>query len=143
MNPTTPLDALLFVALPYAALALFFVGTVVRYRRSPFTYSSLSSQFLENRSHFWAEVPFHYGLLWVLAGRRRMDNIFYQVLSILTDPLLRATRWAAPRFMPDAHIPMATFGLVLLVWVSVVFWGLPQMCSQYDCTALLERKRGG
>jgi nitrate reductase gamma subunit len=68
MNPLTPFDVLLFVALPYASLALFFVGTIVRYRRSPFTYSSLSSQFLENRRHFWAQVPFHYGLLYVLAG---------------------------------------------------------------------------
>jgi nitrate reductase gamma subunit len=68
MSAVTPLDAFLFVALPYAALALFFVGTIVRYRRSPFTYSSLSSQFLENRRHFWAQVPFHYGILYVLAG---------------------------------------------------------------------------
>jgi nitrate reductase gamma subunit len=33
-----------------------------------FSYSSLSSQFLENRHHFWALVPFHYGILTVLAG---------------------------------------------------------------------------
>jgi nitrate reductase gamma subunit len=69
MMPTTsPLDALLFVAFPYAALLLFFVGTIVRYRSRPFSYSSLSSQFLENRHHFWAEVPFHYGILYVLTG---------------------------------------------------------------------------
>jgi nitrate reductase gamma subunit len=68
MQGLTPLDMLLFVAAPYAALVLFFVGTIVRYRKRPFTVSSLSSQFLENRHHFWAEVPFHYGLLVVLAG---------------------------------------------------------------------------
>lgn len=62
------LNPLLFVALPYAALALFFVGTILRYRLQPFSYSSLSSQFLENKSHFWGLVPFHYGLLIVLAG---------------------------------------------------------------------------
>ncbi|HWP84147.1 MAG TPA: respiratory nitrate reductase subunit gamma, partial [Terriglobia bacterium] len=28
----------------------------------------LSSQFLENRQHFWGLVPFHYGVLAVLAG---------------------------------------------------------------------------
>lgn len=66
--PGTTLDVFLFAALPYAALLLFFVGTVVRYRTRPFSYSSLSSQFLESRRHFWAEVPFHYGILWVLAG---------------------------------------------------------------------------
>ncbi len=68
MPAYSPLDAVLFVALPYASVLLFLVGTIMRYRRRPFSYSSLSSQFLENRHHFWAEVPFHYGILVVLAG---------------------------------------------------------------------------
>ena len=67
MTPT-PLDTLLFVALPYVALVMFFVGTILRYRISPFTYSSLSSQFLDNQGHFASQVPFHYGILVVLAG---------------------------------------------------------------------------
>ena len=82
------------------------------------------------------------GLLWVLAGRKRMDNIFYQVLSIVTDPLLRFTRWFAPRVILDSYVPAITFGLVLWVWVAIVFWVLPEMCSSgYDCSALMERKR--
>jgi nitrate reductase gamma subunit len=62
------LDQLLFAALPFVALVLFLLGTIYRYRMQSFTYSSLSSQFLENRQHFWAMVPFHYGILTVLAG---------------------------------------------------------------------------
>jgi hypothetical protein len=82
------------------------------------------------------------GLLWLLAGRRRMDNVFYQVLAIVTDPLLRFTRWLAPRVVLDSHIPLLAFGLVLLAWVLIVFWVLPEMCtSGYDCSALIERKR--
>jgi hypothetical protein len=82
------------------------------------------------------------GLLWVLAGRRRMDNIFYQVLAIVTDPLLRFTRWIAPRIVLDRHIPWLAFGLVLWIWVAIVFWLLPEMCaSGYDCSQLMERKR--
>ena len=82
------------------------------------------------------------GLLWLLAGRKRMDNIFYQVLSIVTDPLLRFTRWIAPRVVLDSYIPAMAFGLVLWIWVAIVFWVLPEMCSSgYDCSALLERKR--
>ncbi|HJM39791.1 MAG TPA: respiratory nitrate reductase subunit gamma [Planctomycetota bacterium] len=60
-------DILLFAALPYVALALFFLVTIARYRQRPYTYSSISSQFLENRQHFWSTVPFHYGILGVLA----------------------------------------------------------------------------
>jgi hypothetical protein len=82
------------------------------------------------------------GLLWVLAGRKRMDNIFYQVLSIVTDPLLRFTRWMAPRVVLDSYIPPIAFGLVLWIWLAIVFWVLPEMCSSgYDCSALMERKR--
>jgi hypothetical protein len=82
------------------------------------------------------------GLLWVLAGRRRMENIFYQVLAVVTDPLLRFTRWIAPRVVLDSHIPLLAFGLVLLIWVAIVVWALPLMCSSgYDCSELLERKR--
>ena len=62
------LDQLLFVALPYVALFTFFLMTIARYRSRAFTYSSLSSQFLENEQHFWGLVPFHYGIIAVLTG---------------------------------------------------------------------------
>jgi hypothetical protein len=82
------------------------------------------------------------GLLWVLAGRKRMDNIFYQVLAVVTDPLIRATRFIAPRVVMDSHIPVVTFVLVAWIWLAIVFWVLPDMCSSgYDCSALMERKR--
>lgn len=62
------LNQLLFVALPYVSLFTFFLMTIYRYRAQSFSYSSLSSQFLENKSHFWAVVPFHYGVLAVTVG---------------------------------------------------------------------------
>jgi nitrate reductase gamma subunit len=61
-------DFFLFGVLPYVAMMLFFVVTVQRYRQRKYSYSSLSSQFLENKQHFWGSVPFHYGILAVLAG---------------------------------------------------------------------------
>ncbi|MHB9078463.1 MAG: respiratory nitrate reductase subunit gamma [Pirellulaceae bacterium] len=62
------LEPLVFAALPYVALFTFLLVTVLRYRSRAFTYSSLSSQFLENKQHFWAMVPFHYGIIILLAG---------------------------------------------------------------------------
>ncbi len=62
------LDLFLFVALPYVCLFTFFLMTVYRYRAQSFSYSSLSSQFLENKHHFWAVVPFHYGILVITLG---------------------------------------------------------------------------
>src|ERR1700741_2641659 len=82
------------------------------------------------------------GLLWLLAGRKRMDNVFYQVLAIVTDPVIRAARWITPRMVMDSHIPVVAFVLVLWVWLAIVFWVLPEKCpsGRYDCSSLMQRK---
>ena len=82
------------------------------------------------------------GLLWLLSGMKRGDNIFYQVIAVVTDPIIRAVRWIMPRPVLDSYIPAIAFGLVAWLWLAIVFWALPEMCaSGYDCSALLERKR--
>ncbi len=58
----------LFVGFPYAALLLAIAVTVVRWRKAPFTVSSISSQLLESRKLFWGSVPFHWGILLILGG---------------------------------------------------------------------------
>lgn len=62
------LDVVLFAALPYLVLFTFLLVSIQRYRAQTFSFSSLSSQLLENKRHFWALVPFHYGILVVFAG---------------------------------------------------------------------------
>jgi nitrate reductase gamma subunit len=59
-------DIILFVAFPYVAVALAIVVGVQRYRTNRFSYSTLSSQILENRTLFWGSVPWHYGIVVVL-----------------------------------------------------------------------------
>src|SRR5262245_42321798 len=77
------------------------------------------------------------GLLYVLAGSKREGNVFYQVLSIVTNPVIRAARWLTPRLVLDAHIPFVAALLVAWIWLAVVFWALPTMCAsdRYDCRA--------
>jgi nitrate reductase gamma subunit len=62
------LDYLLFAVLPYVAVGTLLLVSIQRYRSETFTFSSLSSQFLENKKHFWALVPFHYGILVITLG---------------------------------------------------------------------------
>lgn len=62
------LDFILFGALPYVSVILFLLVSIRRYRRDPFTFSSLSSQFLETRDLFWGSVPFHFGILTLFFG---------------------------------------------------------------------------
>jgi hypothetical protein len=46
-----------------------------------------------------------------------------------------------PRTVIDGYIPAIAFGMVLWIWLGIVFWVLPDMCaSGYDCSALIERK---
>ncbi len=78
---------LLFVVLPYLAFVIFLLVTIQRYRRQTFTYSSLSSQFLENKHHFWGMVPFHYGILTVLLGHFVAFLIPGTILSWNSSPI--------------------------------------------------------
>ncbi len=57
-----------FGVLPYVAIILAVAGSFMRYFNNRFSYSSLSSQFLENRQLFWGSVPWHYGILFILTG---------------------------------------------------------------------------
>lgn len=58
----------LFGVLPYVAVTVAIVVGVVRWRRAPFTVSSLSSQLLESRKLYWGSISFHWGLTIILLG---------------------------------------------------------------------------
>lgn len=81
------LDEFLFAVVPYLAVFTLILMTIQRYRAQKFTYSSLSSQFLENRQHFWGLVPFHYGILAVIVGHVVAFLIPRQVLLWNSHPL--------------------------------------------------------
>lgn len=62
------IDGLLLQIFPYVAVTLMVVVGIYRNVNDRFTYSSLSSQFLENGKLFWGAVPWHYGIITVLTG---------------------------------------------------------------------------
>lgn len=62
------LDLILFGVFPYVAIILLVVISIQRYRSQRFTFSSLSSQFLESKRLFWGSVPFHLGIIGILFG---------------------------------------------------------------------------
>jgi nitrate reductase gamma subunit len=81
------LDFLLFAVLPYVAVVVAVVFGVYRYYKDRFSYSSLSSQFFENRKLFWGSVPWHYGILVILAGHLIGFLIPRSVLAWNGEPL--------------------------------------------------------
>ena len=93
-----------------------------------------------------AELAFMFflgrGALYILAGHKREGNIFYGVLRVVTDPIIRAARFLTPRMVVDAHIPFVAVLLLVWIWLAIVVWALPAMCaSGYDCSTLIERKQ--
>ncbi len=62
------LNTFFFILLPYLSIFTFFLVSIYRYKKEKFGYSSLSSQFLENKQHFWGLVPFHYGIILILTA---------------------------------------------------------------------------
>ena len=62
------MDFFLFQIFPYIALAVFFLGSIVRFDRDPYGWRSKSSQFLRRRQLMWGSNLFHVGVLVVLTG---------------------------------------------------------------------------
>lgn len=60
------------------------------------------------------------GLVALFAGARRDSNVVYQIFRIVTSPVTRATRFVAPKFIPDRHIPFLAFGLLLWAWMLLI-----------------------
>ncbi len=80
-------DNFLLIGLPYTALIIFLIGTIYRYRATKFSYSSLSSQFLEGRQLFWGSLPFHWGILFLFFGHLIAFLIPGSVLAFNSHPL--------------------------------------------------------
>jgi nitrate reductase gamma subunit len=66
MNDSTAM--LLWVAVPYAAIATFIVGHWWRYRYQKYTWTTRSTQILERRMLMWGILLFHFGMLAVVGG---------------------------------------------------------------------------
>ena len=59
------------------------------------------------------------GVLWVLAGARREDNVVYKLFKILTSPVMRATRFVTPRIVLDRHVWLVALFWLLVLWVTL------------------------
>lgn len=57
------------------------------------------------------------GVLWVIAGAKRQENVVYKLFKTLTSPVTRVTRLITPRIIIDAHIGLVAFFLLMVLWV--------------------------
>lgn len=61
------------------------------------------------------------GALFVLAGPRRESNFFYQLLKLMSKPFTYVVRKLTPAKVADAHVPVVTFFVLLIVYAVVTF----------------------
>jgi hypothetical protein len=71
------------------------------------------------------------GVLYVLAGRNREANFFYQLLKTLTRPVYALVRFVTPKLVIDRHIPMVAFIILFWLWVFLTIAKI-QVCLGYD-----------
>ena len=67
-SQVSDMNQLLFAVVPYIALTIFFVGSLVRYDRDQYTWKADSSQLLESKQLRRGSIPFHIGILAIFAG---------------------------------------------------------------------------
>ena len=68
-------------------------------------------------------------LLGLLAGAKREQNLFYQILQIISRPFVFAARFLSPKLVLDRHVPLVAFLLLVFVWLGVTIYKI-QTCIQ-------------
>lgn len=57
-------------------------------------------------------------LLGLLAGAKKDQNLFYQILQIVGRPFVSVARLVTPKFVLARHLPLVAFLLLAFVWLG-------------------------
>ena len=60
-------------------------------------------------------------ILYLVAFKTRERNPIYKIFRVITQPVVKATRWLAPRVIIDRHIPALAFFLLFWIWIALAF----------------------
>jgi len=58
-------------------------------------------------------------VLGLLAGQKKDQNLFYQVLQQVGKPFVQVARLVTPKFVLERHLPLVAFFILAFVWVGV------------------------
>jgi nitrate reductase gamma subunit len=118
-------STLFFIVLPYVALVLAVGVGAYRFYKRPFTYSSLSSQLLENRKLYWGSVPWHWGITFILLAHLGA-GLFPGVAQAI---LGNRVRLLILECTGIALAVMALVGLILLIARRMGYAALPRFVT--------------
>jgi len=125
-------NTLLFVILPYVALAIAVVVTIYRSLYRPFSISALSSQLLERRQLFWGSISFHWGITIILVGHLLAILIPQSIVLWNAHPL----RLYLLEISGIALGVWATAGLLILIWRRVTVGRVRAISTPMDYVVL-------
>ena len=74
------------------------------------------------------------GVLYLLAGSKRQQNLFYQLLQLISKPFTFVVRKATPARVADQHVPIVTFFLLVICYAVVTFEKI-NLCVQIGVEA--------
>lgn len=68
-------------------------------------------------------------VLGLLAGAKKQQNLFYQILEIVGRPFVSLARLITPKMVLDRHVPVVAFLLLLFTWLLATIYRI-QTCLQ-------------
>lgn len=68
-------------------------------------------------------------VLGLLAGAKKEQNLFWQILDAMVRPFTWTARRLSPRIVLDRHVPLVTFLLLGFTWIVATLWRI-QICVQ-------------
>lgn len=123
----------IFIGLPYAALLIFLVGSIFRYRNQPFSVSSLSSQILESRILYWGSHAFHIGIIALFFGHLIGFLFPKGVIAFTGQP----TRLLIIEISAFAFGLLSLFGIATLIYRRIAVPKLKTVTSKMDVVVYL------
>lgn len=61
------------------------------------------------------------GLIGLLAGRAKHDNLVYRLFLVVTSPVTRTVRKISPQFISDRHIGLSSFFILFWLWIALIY----------------------
>jgi nitrate reductase gamma subunit len=126
------MDFFLFIGLPYVAVVVCVVASILRFRSARYSYSAMSSQFLEHRGLRWGSAPWHIGIILILLGHAVVilfPGVTASILSVR--PILLAVEGAGIAFSV-----LCVVGLLVLILRRLTSARVQAVTSTMDLVVL-------
>ena len=122
------INSFLLIGLPYAALFIFLVGSILRFKYYGYSVTSHSSQFLEADKLFWGSRLFHSGIVVLLIGHI-VGFLIPKSIVLLT---------ATPLWLMIFEITAFAFGILTFIGILLLIKRRIQVKRLHSVTSTMD-----